>query len=1200
LFSDNAVLASVGRVLRFGKDGGEERKMRMKNSKFKSSHSRLMLLLVLASTIISLVIVIPGFSRAGASSSNSSINRVVPSIDPALTAALRQPTGLQLSALNQFKGNYGNQAVVRWNPFSGSPDVMMSFHTAPSTDTPENTARAFVNNNSALCGVNSDALVLIDQKEAMGGYLVRFQQRYNNLDVAGASLGFLMNTDKQIRMVMGPAFRDVSLSTANAGLDAATAIARAQSALGPYQVARPANADQLLAPAFDRLQKEIAPALRAPTLNIVPTADGYRLAWNVITFSRNPFGVFISQVDASNGQILARENKISYQQDPLSYQGDIYPNHPILKNPDTGELALDANGEPAGLKRVQLRGYNPGTNATSTNGTMTGPHALVDNVLATKQPFTQGALGTYFFRTNNAPIEGQPNEADDLAEPSEHIDEVNIFFFINYLIEYIDDLHRRDDLVHNPIGQGTFPDNYTNSDKPLVGLPHFPNAGPGLLGGPIDTTSSDSILRSTLGFDNAFSLNLSQNISTPAGPQQIIINPTVYGHGYLFNDLGKDGAVCYHEGTHSIFTPLVGFTGAPEGPALNEAQADLWAYTITDAEAIGEYVVQGSKVREQFRQAGRDPDSLAWIRSVHTSLKYSQLGTRGNPAAFEEHRDGEIYVGAMWDLRDLMKAYQPQLNSVRPSFIDGTPTRRISLGQESWERIYLGSEYVLSLSGPDTFVKFRDAVIQADRILYPTDPSDLEAPGQHEALIWQVFASHELGANAEAPTGGRQTISTQVPQFASDQAHTSAPQGLIVDVASQKSLRVSWQPVDGAFAYEVFKRKIGSAGQRQFKGITGREYFDGDEATTGWSHVAYVHDANSYEDKGFIAEFYAPAGLSSTTDAEGFNEMLETEYAVRALSINPNKQAGVSDLSGSAALNSSIQDITPAIQTSISNVSLSNGTFSFDETLKNNGVSAVDKSAYSPINFKIVRISNPTVTVANADNGGNGQSNAAVFVYNQTLAAGSTSTPRRLVFNDPQAQMFTFDAVVTAFVRGTSIPANGSQPGDGTGSGSTQPPTFTSVTDTYTGTLVIGSAGSQLISGVDYVDVPFIAKPNSFGVQGVSDASPVSAGVAPDFDLELLDDQGNVLISSGNLGPNEEVGAGITPGKTYVYRVIGYASLPTQFKITSTQFINGTTDGSTGSSSAFLPAIPGRLAVQQLVRFTVNPLTRTVTAQIVR
>src|SRR6185503_4908242 len=120
------------------------------------------------------------------------------------------------------------------------------------------------------------------------------------------------------------------------------------------------------------------------------TADGYRLAWNVITFSRNPLGVFITQVDASNGQILARENKMLAQA-ALPYTADIYPNHPVVQNPDTDQLKLNSLNEPEGLLRVKLRNYNEGTNVTGVGGTLSGPHALIRNVLAGQQPFGQAA-----------------------------------------------------------------------------------------------------------------------------------------------------------------------------------------------------------------------------------------------------------------------------------------------------------------------------------------------------------------------------------------------------------------------------------------------------------------------------------------------------------------------------------------------------------------------------------------------------------------------------------------------------------------------------------------------------------------------------------------------------------------------------------------------------------------------------------------
>lgn len=1129
----------------------------------------------------------------------------VPNVDPSLLAgAVRQPSAAQLAALDNFKSAYGPRANVRWNQFAGSPDIISGFHTEASSDTPENTARAFVTRNAQLFGVTADSLVLTSQKEALGGYLLRFQQRTAGVEVAGGGLGFVLTGDKRIRMVMGSTFRDVNVTSSAPALDAAAAVTTATTALARYASARPASAEQLLTPALDELQRQLAPALRQPRLNVVPTGDGYRLAWNVLTFSRNPFGLFRMQVDASTGEMLARENLVRAQtagDAALPYTADIYPNHPTLKNPDTSELALDAKGEPDGLQRVQLRNYNPGMNATAVADLMSGPHAFVKNVLAVQQPFPQAATGTFHFRQNNAPVESQPNEADDLAEPAEHIDEVNLFFFINYLLEYVDDIHRRDDTVNSRIGTGSFPDNYPNSDRPLVGLPHFPDVFTALCENadtPVQCYDQNDPVHAALGLDNAFSLPVVETVDTPAGPQTVVVNPTVYGHGYLLNDLGKDGAVAYHEGMHSISTPIAGLEGAPEGSALNEAQADLWAYTITNAEAIGEYSIKGKGYRQLFRDRGRDPDSLAYIRSVHSTLKYSQLGTESGDA-FEEHQDGEIFVATMWDLRDLFIKAWPRQQFLRPAFIDGQPTRQISLGQEMWERDFLGSLYILGLTAPDTFVKARDAMIEADRILYPADPTDLDSVGQHEALIWQVYASHEIGFNAQAPLGGRQTVSTAAPQFALDQTHLGAPQSVTVAPASTKTLRVSWQPVAGAFAYEVFKRRIGTAGQRQFKGVENREYFDGDLQTTGWSHVGYATaGATSFEDTGVVKEFFAPAGIKSVNDASGFNEMFGTEYAVRTINVNANRQLGFGDLSGSASLSFSFADVTGAIAAALSNASFANGKFEFDQTLKNNGVAAADSTAYAPLDFQILSISNPTVTVANSDNGGDGKSKPASFVFNQTLAAGQVSAARHLVFNDPAAQMFTFDALVTARVRGASQPANGSQGYDGDGGGRREI-NLSSVTDTYQGIIVVGLAGSNRVNGVDYVDVPFVAKPNSFGVQGSLDA----VGGSVDLDFQLRDDQGRVLATSGNLGPQESLGGSIVSGRTYFYRVVGYANGPAQFTITSEQFLlnaDGSGQSGASSTSGFGTPLKGVTAPAVRVRFTVNPLTKLVTTQLVK
>jgi hypothetical protein len=1127
-----------------------------------------------------------------ASTGGTNLNyRAVPNVDVTLTAPVtRQPTAAQQAAINQFKGAFGSRTSLRWNNFAGSPDMITGFHTAPSNDTPENVARAFVDNYAALFGVDASSLVLSDQKEGMGGYMLRFQQKVGGLEVAGGGIGVLMNRSKQIRMVSGSTFRDVDVSDA-ASLNPTTAAARVQTEITRFAKPIPGGLDYLLTPGLDAIAAEIAPVLRAPRLNIFPTADGYRLAYDVITFSRNPFGVFLSQVDAQTGEILRREDMGRYQDNPLPYTADIYPSTPGIANYDTGALEL-VGGVPKNMQRVQLRGFNPAMNVTAVEGTLSGPHALVKNVLATKQPFFQAVQGTFHFRQNNAPLEAQPNEADDTAEPAQHFDGVNMFFFINYLLEYVDDVHVRDDKVHNPIGTGDFPDNYVNSDRPLVGLVHIPNIGATAeIYDPY--INNGEALQVVLGYDNAGSFPLTQTVDTPAGPQKVVVNPTIYGHGFLLNDPAKDGPVAYHEGMHSISTPIAGLEGVPEGAAMNEGQADLWAYAITGGESIGEHTIQGARYRQLFRSRGINPDTFGYIRSARSTLKYSKLGTLGNPPAFEEHKDGEIYAAANFDLLELMKTAEPQMQYKRPAFGDGQATKTITRGQDSWERIFLGSLYLLGLTSPDTFVKARDAMIMSDRILYSTDPSDLDAPGQHEALIWQVYAAREIGVNAISPQGGVVTISTAVPQVALEQQNAGAPQGVKIEPATTSSVRVSWQPVTGAYAYEVFKRRQGTAGQRQYKGVPGRPFFDGDNSITGWTHVAFVPGGStaSFEDKGEVREIFKPAGIKSTDNAAGFNEMFDSEYSVRAISLNPNKQTGFSDLSGSASLTSVVKDVSSVIQAMNSNMSYANGVFEFDQTLKNTGVAGADSTAYAPVNFKIIGTSSPNVTVANADNGGDGKTMPAIFNYNQTLPVNTVSAPKRLKFNSPQGQLFTFDALVTARTRGASIPVNGSQPYDGDGGGQ-QSHTITTQTETYTGTILLGSLEARgLVSGVDYVDVPFTAQPGSFGVTGV-----LTTTTPADLDFELRDSNDNVLSTSGNFIEAEECSGVIVPGRTYKYRVIGYGAGPTQFTIQSTQFFSDTITGGTGGGS-FGQQTQGITTIRR-VRFTVNPLTRAITAKL--
>ncbi|HJU53167.1 MAG TPA: S8 family serine peptidase [Pyrinomonadaceae bacterium] len=135
-------------------------------------------------------------------------------------------------------------------------------------------------------------------------------------------------------------------------------------------------------------------------------------------------------------------------------------------------------------------------------------------------------------------------------------------------------------------------------------------------------------------------------------------------------------------------------------------------------------------------------------------------------------------------------------------------------------------------------------------------------------------------------------------------------------------------------------------------------------------------------------------------------------------------------------------DITPTTQSAISNVSFVNGLFSLDVDLTNNS-----SSAYVPLvelNIVGVNSASGTVVVANAENNANGKSaqTAALFGYSNLLGADQQFTPaektgkRTIQFRDTAAEMFSFDAVVTAYQNG----------GTGAGGGSTAGATSTSGT----------------------------------------------------------------------------------------------------------------------------------------------------------
>ncbi|HLM60452.1 MAG TPA: hypothetical protein VK308_06600, partial [Pyrinomonadaceae bacterium] len=383
-------------------------------------------------------------------------------------AGIRPASNVQLSAFENLKqATNASNAKVRWNEFGGSPDVIYDFASAPSSASPEDAARAFLSSNSALFGIaDVSTLRVFTNRAALGGHLIRFQQTVGGIDVKDGGIGIVMNANKQVIMASGPYFRDVNVNTTPT-LSSDQARNAADADLQQFQFSYPGQATQLLQTGLGLISEQAAAANNIePKLGIYPTADGYKLVWKIAKFSTNPFGLYMISVDAHTGEIIARKDFVHFQQAPGQETADIFPKYPDstdeLKN--QGIISV-CNGAPCGQQRVTLRKFHPSNRVSGLNGTLTGTHALVNNALATKQPFAQAGLGTWHFRENNpARFEGRTNELDHFAEPAEHQDEINAFFFTTYLLEYVDHLHIGGD--NGTLG-GRFPDDYPNKTNPL-------------------------------------------------------------------------------------------------------------------------------------------------------------------------------------------------------------------------------------------------------------------------------------------------------------------------------------------------------------------------------------------------------------------------------------------------------------------------------------------------------------------------------------------------------------------------------------------------------------------------------------------------------------------------------------------------------------------------------------------------------------
>jgi len=117
--------------------------------------------------------------------------------------------------------------------------------------------------------------------------------------------------------------------------------------------------------------------------------------------------------------------------------------------------------------------------------------------------------------------------------------------------------------------------------------------------------------------------------------------------------------------------------------------------------------------------------------------------------------------------------------------------------------------------------------------------------------------------------------------------------------------------------------------------------------------------------------------------------------------------------------------------------------------------------------------------------------------------------------------------------------------------GTTLPANPTAETLTQTGTVPVGDYGSQLVSGVTYVDVPFDVDASTYQIEATTEWFLLPTNDNPDIDYELLDPDGNVIASSGAAGGPEYVNVRVNRPGTYTHRIVGFTNAATQFTVTT-------------------------------------------------
>lgn len=216
------------------------------------------------------------------------------------------------------------------DPISGQIAVLRgcAFPDAGRYATPQATANAFLQAHRTALGLDRapSGLNVISSRNSLRSSHVLFQQTLHSYPVYGAYVSIHLDARGQVEVLYNRTAAELRLANVTASVTALQAVRLGRAGI------------QFEAP------RASSPA---PVLMVLPR-DGNvgRLVWRVQVSASEPPGDWEVLVDANNGEIIKRSNRLTFA------RGQVYDTQPAA-----GDLASDRNAAPA-LRAIDLQGLD--------------------------------------------------------------------------------------------------------------------------------------------------------------------------------------------------------------------------------------------------------------------------------------------------------------------------------------------------------------------------------------------------------------------------------------------------------------------------------------------------------------------------------------------------------------------------------------------------------------------------------------------------------------------------------------------------------------------------------------------------------------------------------------------------------------------------------------------------------------------------